>query len=113
MTVATKTRIHRCEECGRALPPYAEHCVTHPTAPVIAWTHKIRDAYAIIVKAHGQLHISGKDLDRWVEEVPADYIPGTSRGNLALALSYARRWKIPPFSETDLPSVATAAGLFG
>lgn len=107
------TRIRRCEECGKALSRYAAHCTMHPSVGTMAWSHRIRDAYAYVLKANGQLGKSGRDLDRWVEETDPAYYPGITRGDLALALSYARRWKLPPFDETDLPPVTTPAGLFG
>lgn len=56
---------------------------------------------------------AGVKLDSWVNSAAMNFWTGCSRADLAVALTYARKWKRPEFREGKLPTPSPAVGLFG
>ena len=101
----------RCEECGYPLRG-AERCPRHPGALPVDWPQKRFIAYNLVCRAAGR-GLTGAALDAWVEETKEGEADGTTPGDLAVALTYARKWKRQEFNESGLPSLVTPKGLYG
>jgi len=106
-------KISRCSECGFSVYRWEakQACPKHHQVEgctLIPWTTKLGIAMGYVER----IARLGGNLERWIEEANPDYYPGTTRGDMALALTYARKWRIID-EGNDLPSTATPRGLFG
>lgn len=104
-------RRYRCSECGYPMkgleidPPV---CPNHPEAQAVRWYRRLEYAYEYVLRQSAE----GVDLEAWVERAGPEWT-GVSRGDLAEALVYARRWREARFREGQLPEIATPRGLYG
>lgn len=103
-----RRKVHRCEECGLILV-WDEECPNHPDASRIWWPQSMRIAYHLVaLRATDAI-----DFDAWVETAPDEDLTGTTRGDLALALTCARKWQPAWFEEgRELPKPVSPRGLF-
>lgn len=98
---ARRRKYHRCEECGLVLT-FDDVCPRHPAAIRIHWP-QARDAAAKYLQTQDIQGMAGKELDEWVERYDPNYFPGTTTGDLALVLTYLRKWG--KLRETGLPDI--------